>query len=316
MLKNLKTFFRYHRAERNGSIALLIIAVLVTVGVQLYSYFYTPEPVKDTAFLALVDSLERADKARLNASKDAGVLDSDKFRFNPNELNDSGYAALGFSEKEIQTLRNYMATGATFRIKTDFARLYFLSDSEYLALQPFIDLPKDYPSKYRADKPKYHRSEKGYNSYRKDTIEWSDTANTSLHKYKSFICDLNYADTTELKKLPYIGSFYAREIVRYREELGGYYEIGQLLELYKMTPQTINIIVDKVRIDTSAIRKLNINSATAQVLATHPYIDFKLASKIVLAREAAGGFDDMDALCESGLLNADLCLKLAPYLDF
>lgn len=47
--------------------------------------------------------------------------------------------------------------------------------------------------------------------------------------------DLNRADTTELKKIPGIGIGIARAIVAYRNQLGGFYDVGQLQELKWIT---------------------------------------------------------------------------------
>ena len=45
---------------------------------------------------------------------------------------------------------------------------------------------------------------------------------------KDTILDLNTADTTELKWIRGIGRYIARQIVKYREELGGFYSPEQL----------------------------------------------------------------------------------------
>jgi DNA uptake protein ComE-like DNA-binding protein len=83
-----------------------------------------------------------------------------------------------------------------------------------------------------------------------------------------------------------------------------------------MTPETIDKFAYQIVIDLSAIKKINVNVATAQELAAHPYIPFDLASRIVLQREQAGTFENMESLVGSGLLDGELSLKLAPYLDF
>ena len=44
--------------------------------------------------------------------------------------------------------------------------------------------------------------------------------------------ELNSVDTTDLKKIPGIGSAFANRIVRYRDLLGGYYTVQQLAEVY------------------------------------------------------------------------------------
>ena len=46
------------------------------------------------------------------------------------------------------------------------------------------------------------------------------------------IVELNGADTTTLKKIPGIGSSFARRITKYRELLGGFHHIEQLAEVY------------------------------------------------------------------------------------
>ena len=43
--------------------------------------------------------------------------------------------------------------------------------------------------------------------------------------------ELNRADTTALKRIPGIGSYYARKIVQHRDKLGGFVSIAQLEEL-------------------------------------------------------------------------------------
>ena len=46
------------------------------------------------------------------------------------------------------------------------------------------------------------------------------------------VIELNQADTLTLKKIPGIGSTFARRIVGYRELLGGFYTVHQLAEVY------------------------------------------------------------------------------------
>lgn len=318
MFRNLVAYFRHHREERNGTIAILAILIIVVLASQAYYIWYKP-PVKDPSeFSALMDSLKQLASAEEESERSADKTTSEMFLFDPNALSDSGYIALGFSEKEIKTLRNYQKAGAEFHVKTDFRKLFFVDEDRYNDLEPFIDLPENYPEKATEQKSDYYKTEYAPkdHSRKRDTIKWSDTTFVENYEYKPYTCDLNLADTTELKKLPYIGSFYAREIIRYRDELGGYHSLAQLLELYKMTPETIDKFAEKVTIDNTKIKKINVNSATAQELSAHPYVNFALANKIVSKRETEKSFKNLDQLCATGLVNAELCLKLAPYLSF
>ena len=324
-MRNFIAYFRHHRAERNGALALLIIILIIIAGSQAYFIWYKP-PIKDTSeFLALIDSLERMDnmgKASANVEPEKMIDEKsfDPFLFDPNTIDDTQYAELGFSEKEIKTLRNYQKSGATFKIKSDFKKLFFVDEERYNNLKPYIDLPETLPvhTDSHAVKREYNKSNQTAEDHlrKHETTQWSDTAEAKIYAYNPIVCDLNLADTTELKSLPYIGSYYAREIVRYRDELGGYHSLAQLLELYKMSYETLDIIADRVSIDQSKIRRLNVNKATTQELAKHPYISFALANAIVSERESNALYINMDKLCESGLLNAELCIKLAPYLSF
>ncbi len=312
MFRNFFAYFRHHRSERNGTIAILVILFITLATSQVYFIWHKPAVKENTEFLALIDSLKALASAEDGSEHIAREESLEPFLFNPNTLSDSGYAALGFSEKEVNTLRNYQKAGATFEIKTDFKKLFFVNDERYENLKPFIDLPDTKPKK-EFKKPNY-----AINDFprKRDTTKWSDTTATKNYEYKPFTCDLNLADTTELKKLPYIGPFFARNIVKYRGELGGYHSLAQLLEIYNMTPESIDKFAKQLTIDKSKIRKINVNTATTQELSAHPYISFPVANAIVSWRESKSNFKNMDKLCATGLLNAELCVKLAPYLIF
>lgn len=63
------------------------------------------------------------------------------------------------------------------------------------------------------------------------TINETKVPQDTLFKYQpGTVINLNEADTTELKKIPGIGSAIARMIVNYRTQLGGFYKIEQLQE--------------------------------------------------------------------------------------
>jgi competence ComEA-like helix-hairpin-helix protein len=304
MLERVKSYFRHYRSERRGVIVFAVILFLIVVGIEVFRLFY--EPKIERIDVVIIDEPVHSDDAPQISLVEE--IEIERFNFNPNTLSDSGYKALGFSEKEIKTLRNYQAAGASFEIKRDFAKLFFVDEVEYSELEPFIDLPES--------KPKKEYAQSFEKPWSKPKVNWSDTASTETYSFKEFTCNLNTADTNELKKLNGIGSFYALKIVEYREELGGYHTIAQLLELWKMTPEKIDKFASQIELDQSEIRQININRASTQQLAKHPYVSFGEASKIVLKREELGTFADSKAFCSAGLLDADLCRKLVPYLNF
>lgn len=104
-------------------------------------------------------------------------------------------------------------------------------------------------------------------------------------KYPSgTLVDLNRADTTELKKIPGIGSGIARLIIGYRQRLGGFYNITQLQEIHLDTSQ----LQSWFSIDTRAIHLINLNRSSIERLRHHPYINFYQAKAFVEYRKKKG----------------------------
>lgn len=100
--------------------------------------------------------------------------------------------------------------------------------------------------------------------------------------------NLNSTDTTELKSLPGIGSFFARNIVEYREKLGGYVEVNQLLEVYAFDSARLETITPYINIDSISLRKINVNIDDFKTILRHPYIEYEDVKKIVNHREKRG----------------------------
>ncbi|MCC8200073.1 MAG: helix-hairpin-helix domain-containing protein [Tannerellaceae bacterium] len=87
--------------------------------------------------------------------------------------------------------------------------------------------------------------------------------------------ELNTADTTLLKKVPGIGSAFARRIVGYRTLLGGFYTVDQLREVYGMDKERFRQIYPFFRIDTGHIRPFRINGLSPDTLIKHPYFSYQ-----------------------------------------
>ena len=100
--------------------------------------------------------------------------------------------------------------------------------------------------------------------------------------------NLNSADTTELKSLPGIGSFFAKNIVDYKNKLGGFIEKEQLLEVYAFDTTRLSNIENFIIIDSIELRKININTDDFKTILRHPYIEYEDVKKIVNYRESKG----------------------------
>jgi DNA uptake protein ComE-like DNA-binding protein len=131
---------------------------------------------------------------------------------------------------------------------------------------------------------------------------------------KQFVAALNSADTTDLKELKGIGSGFARRIAAYREKLGGFVRKEQLKEVWGIDSALYALIAPQVTIDASQIRKININTATIDVMKKHPYLDYYLAKEIVKYREKYGTFATPNDLQKVALIDEGTYRRIKPYL--
>lgn len=125
--------------------------------------------------------------------------------------------------------------------------------------------------------------------------------------------DLNTADTTELKMVPGIGSYYARRILEYKSQLGGYTEVRQLSDIRGLPDSVQQWFV--IMENTMNLQPMNINTASITQLNRHPYISFQQARAIVDARKA-GRIRSVDRLRLLDEFPDSSLQRLLPYLDF
>ena len=153
-----------------------------------------------------------------------------------------------------------------------------------------------------------------------DSKEFKRSTRTTSRKSDKTdeMVELNSADTTRLKQLRGIGSGYAKMIVAYREKLGGFYKTEQLLEVYKFPDETYQKIKHQLKVDTTLIKKISVNTVTVKELKSHPYISYYQALSIVENRELQPQMRYnclYDMVVDEDLKEEDI-LRVAPYFSF
>lgn len=128
--------------------------------------------------------------------------------------------------------------------------------------------------------------------------------------------DLNAADTLTLQLLHGIGPTFARRIVRYREQLGGFVDREQLLEVYGMTPELVAHIAGSLTLDSTHVRRMKINVLPLKELLRHPYMDYYLARDVVKLRRQGVTLRDAEMLRTLPTCSDSVLQRLLPYLDF
>lgn len=127
--------------------------------------------------------------------------------------------------------------------------------------------------------------------------------------------DLNLADTTQLKTVYGIGPAFARRIVTYRENLGGFISFNQLYEVWGLDSAVVSRLTEKSVIAPGFMpAKLAINRCSEHELGRHPYLRTKLARAIVNYRLQHGNFVSLDDLRKIAIMEEKIFLRIEPYI--
>jgi DNA uptake protein ComE-like DNA-binding protein len=123
---------------------------------------------------------------------------------------------------------------------------------------------------------------------------------------------LNTADTTQLKTVPGIGSYFARKIVQYGQRLGGYVSVDQLDEIENFPLDAKDYLV----VENARPHKLNVNTLSLNDLKKHPYINFYQARAITDYRRLHGPLKSLNDLRLSKDFPPEAIDRLVPYVEY
>lgn len=324
-----KEFFYFPKSDRKAILVALTVAVMAVVGIWLVGKGNDAteggEPVGEGDVNVDVATGQGAEGYAVEG-REVRLAP-----FDPNLADSTQLLSLGLQPWQVKNILKYRAKGGVFRQPTDFARVYGLTVKQYRELEPYIRISTDfrpaadvygnqshrqsYPS--RGDYAQRGGSSSGYTPWEHSSNDAtpSHTRDTLMYPVKLKAgehIDLNRADTTALKKVPGIGSYYARKVVAYRENLGGFCSTNQLLEIEGFPQEATGFFVLK----PSDVRKLNVNHLTLAQLRKHPYINFYMAKAIVDRVRLKGPLHSLDELSLLPDFTPEVINKLAPYVEF
>ncbi len=222
----------------------------------------------------------------ISSSRQQTVLPLRLHRFNPNNEDSLGLLELGFRPYQVRSVMRYRHKGGQFRELSDLQRMYFMNDSFFEALKPWVDLPE------------------------KET-----RVPPSKEAFKQTQFDLNAVDSVELVSIRGIGAYTASRVIRYRNWLGGFVSMEQLSEIKGLKTEQIDTLRKYGLLQSGTPRQLAINRTTESELQEHPYIRYK-AAIIVRYRQQHGPYHSPEDLKKCGVLSDSLVRKLMPYIDW
>lgn len=217
------------------------------------------------------------------------VTKPELFSFNPNKTTMEDWMRLGLSERNAKTINNYVAKGGYFKRKEDLKKIYGIPSQlidNIMPLAVFDDEPKitsQQPVKIVKTKQVLH-------------------------------LDINAADSSTLTMLPGIGDRLASRIVRYRNRLGGFVQVSQLLEVYGLQDSILDKIAPLIFVTPSfSIDKIDINKIDYTLLTKHPYMTYSMAKIILAYRKAHGSINGVDEMYSIAGIPQEQLVKFLPY---
>ncbi len=306
-----KEFLYYSRGERRAIVWLIAAILLVFLVGRIGRYrrlHHTLTPAEEArqavataghdSFIASLQAEPQPVYRRDYHTADRASRLLHPVPFDPNTADSVTLRRMGLPAWMVRNIVRYRQKGGKFRRPADFRKIYGLTEETYQALLPYIYVADD-----------------DYTRQTADTLAGLLLQPPAAATYKypaGTVIDLNRADTTELKKIPGIGSAIARMITAYRARLGGFYRVGQLEEIHldwrRLAPW--------FSVNPDDIRRINVNRAGIDKLRAHPYINFYQAGRIVEERRKAGTLHNLKTLSLYDEFTEEDLERIAHYVCF
>ena len=300
--KILQSLITFSKNERVGIYLLL----LISSGIWVFPLFFSRDEI-DLAELKITEVelnshiqtlSKRVDSHSLKVIKfdDANRLKipnnltkAELFSFNPNNTTMEDWMRLGLSERNAKTINNYIAKGGYFKRKEDLKKIYGISPQvldNLIPLAVFDDEPRNTSQQL-----------------------------AKVVKTKQVLhLDINAADSSSLTMLPGIGERLASRIVKYRNRLGGFVQVSQLLEVYGLQDSILDKITPLIFVEPSfSIDKIDINKIDYTLLTKHPYMTYSMAKIILAYRKAHGSINGVDEMYSIAGIPQEQLVKFLPY---
>ena len=138
---------------------------------------------------------------------------------------------------------------------------------------------------------------------------------SSLPTRKNLLFDINKATEGDLQKLYGIGPVRAKRIITYRDRLGGFVDAEQYNEVYNLPAEVVSRLQEQSFISPDfKPKKIDLNKASFQALAYHPYLTYSQAKAITAYKDQHGTFDSVQDVKKVKCINSSTLKKLLPYL--
>ena len=260
----LKDYLTFTSKEKSGLVVLLSLILCVVIYVnldfddELKDETDMAQFAEEMAALSEREAYPKENKSPYSDDSGTNPESSDKnpespyvfHAFDPNKVKDQEWKQMGLKDWQIKGLKSYRGKAGDIKSPEQFAKLNVISDDFFAKVSPFLVF--------------------GEGENKDGGKEGAKDKTHEVDKESRLLIELSIATAEQLKKLKGIGPSYSKRIVKYRNWLGGFQKMDQLLEVYGMKDSLYEAILPFLTLDTNRISKFNINTVMISQLSKHP----------------------------------------------
>ncbi len=278
------------KRSKNGILIFIVIALIV-VFIPRFLHFFSEKEKFVITSSDIQEVKDNQSKRTFHQDYPKRKYTKKKFsippnKFDPNSYSEKQWMYLGLSKKQAAIVLKFTNRG-------------IYSNEQ---LKKIFVIP-----------PQLFELIKDSTFYAKKSIEKNQNFHTENKPI--ILIDVNMANQEKLESIPGVGSFYAKNILKYRDRLGGFVKKEQLLEVWKMDLEKYNEIEKFIIINVNVIRQVHLNSVSAEEFKQHPYFNWNIVNSIVKMRTQKSGFKRIEEIKESVLIDEEFFEKIKPYLS-
>jgi DNA uptake protein ComE-like DNA-binding protein len=283
MEKNWRGFLDFSKQERIGlAVFTLLISIFLLAPRLMYELYPTATEEKEwiEMFRQIPADSSSFGETRL-ATGDVGMPVQQKEStvnlrpFDPNQLKEAEWVAMGISQRTARTIRRYIDKGGRFRFPEDLKKIWGLQQKEVQRLIPYVRI-----TTVSAQTPAVY-----------DVSHEMNIVSVLPAKI-----DINHADSAAWEAMPGIGPVLARRIVRFREMSGGFQSVNDLKRVYGLKDSVYALLLPYLRVSAIPVQVGMLNTLSARQLTARFSIQPDVARAMVAFREEHGSFEKLEDL--------------------
>ncbi len=312
ILMGLQDFFGISRKEARGALVMMLFCVTIMWTPFFFRRWILPfvptgsPPPERRVLDSIALLLEKQQTSRYREKKRMPEVQTapETVRlvlFNPNTASEKELAGVGIPTFIARRIEKFRSRGGQFRRKEDLMKIYDFPPELYARLEKYIVVPAE-----NAGAQTNRNAVPGR--------QWNASEEKNVRSVQAF--DINQCDTTALIRLRGIGSKLAQRVLKFRDGLGGFYSTDQFNEVYGLDSLALSELKRYAKVG-SLVKRVNINTATAEELGRHPYLRNRKQMQVLINyRSQHGPFRSLEELRNVKVLDEATIQKTGPYLSF